>query len=271
MDMRSAGSSVAHRLPAVCLTALFAQGILSADLCAQAGGTLSGIVTAANHMPIADAKVRLVGTSLNTVTREDGAFLVAQVPTGLQSVEVRMVGYAPKTVAVDLAAGETMSLTLILEPVILDTVKVTGESIFSPGMGAFEERRARGNGRYFTRADIDKMQARQVTDILRRVPGMRIQNGSGAFGGSQTAQTGRNISSSGSRTCPMAYYVNGTPFPLTNDVPINHYFTPEDVVAMEVYTGASQLPAQFNSTNSTARCGVVVIWTRNGVDGRIER
>lgn len=271
METTRAGTSVAHRLTVVCLPVLVAHGILSAALPAQAGGTVSGTVTAANHMPIADAKIRLVGTSLNTVTREDGGFLVAQVPSGLQAVEVRMVGYAPKTVAVDLAAGATMNLTLILEPVTLDTVKVTGESIFSPGMGAFDERRARGNGRFFTRKDIEKMQARQVTDILRRVPGMRIQSGSGAFGGSQTAQTGRNISSSGSRTCPMAYYVNGTPFPLTNDVPINHYFTPEDVVAMEVYTGASQLPARFNSTNSTARCGVVVIWTRNGVDARVAR
>jgi len=269
MDGFPTEGSLAHRLTALCLPLIIGQAILSPELVSQQSGIVSGTVTALNSMPIADAKVRLVGTDLTTVTRADGVFRVAAVPAGHQTVEVRMVGYEPASMGVDLAAGATLTVTLVLEPLALETVKVSADANFSPGMGAFDQRRAHGNGRFFTREDIGKMQARQLTDILRRVPGMRIQNGSGAFGASQTAQTGRSISSSGSRTCPMAYYVNGTPFPLTNDVSINHFFTPDDVVAMEVYTGASQTPAQFNSTLSTARCGVVVIWTRNGIDARV--
>jgi len=39
---------------------------------------------------------------------------------------------------------------------------------------------------------------------------------------------------------------------------------PEDVIAVEVYNGASQIPPEFQSTLLNARCGVVVIWTRVG-------
>jgi hypothetical protein len=222
-------------------------------------------------MPVADAKILLVGPNISTVTGSDGAFRLPQVPAGQHTLDVRMVGYSPTLLPFDVLAGETLHLTLVLNPVVLKTVKVTADGNFSPGMGGFEERKRHGNGRFFDRAEIDRMQARQITDVLRRVPGMRIQSGTGPFGGSQTAQTGRNSGSAGSRICPMMFYLNGTPFPLSNDVSINHYVTPDDVVAIEVYTGASQIPAQFNSTTSTTRCGVVLIWTRIGGDARVSR
>lgn len=250
----------------MCVAIFLAHVLVGARLVSQPAGIVSGTVTAANSMPVADAKVLLVGTSIGTVTRSDGAFRVHEVPAGHHTLEVKMVGYSPTLLPFDVRAGETLNLTLVLNPVALETVKVTADGSFSPGMGGFEERRGRGNGKFFNRADIDRMQARQITDVLRRVPGMRIQSGSGPFGGSQTAQTGRNTGSAGSRICPMMYYLNGTPFPLSNDVSINHYLTPDDVVGIEVYTGASQIPAQFNSSMSTARCGVVVLWTRIGGD-----
>jgi hypothetical protein len=35
-----------------------------------------------------------------------------------------------------------------------------------------------------------------------------------------------------------------------------------DIQAIEVYTGASDVPGEFAGTN--AGCGVIVIWTTNG-------
>ncbi len=62
----------------------------------------------------------------------------------------------------------------------------------------------------------------------------------------------------------MLFYVNGTPFPVTGDMSINQYVVPEDILAVEVYSGTSQIPAQFQSNLLNARCGVIVIWTRMG-------
>ena len=61
--------------------------------------------------------------------------------------------------------------------------------------------------------------------------------------------------------------MNGMPFPTGIDG-VNSYISPEEVEAVEVYTGASELPAQFNATAYNARCGVILIWTLNGSDSK---
>lgn len=261
----------AHRLPFTLTAVVFAVSLASGELVSQPGGGVSGVVIAANEMPVSQARVRVVGTALATVTRVDGAFEVAKVPAGPQTLEITMIGYSPKVIAIVITDGETLSVRFALEPLPLETVTVTGEDFF-PGIGGFEERKARGSGRYFTRKDIQVMQARQVTDVLRRVPGMKIESGrQGLSGGTPMAQTGRSISGSGSHPCGMIYYVNGTPFPLSNDVSINHYVATDDVAAVEVYTGSSQIPPQFNSSIYGSRCGVVAIWTRSNLGSAVSR
>jgi hypothetical protein len=261
------GRALAHGLPFSPLAILFAVTLASTELASQARGTVTGTVTAANNMAIQQARVRLVGTTLAAFTQSDGTFLVTQVPAGAQTIEITMIGYAPKTTAIVIVAGETLNVMLALEPLPLETVTVSA-NVFA-GMGGFEERKARGSGRYFTREEIVQMQARQFTDVLRRVPGMQIESGREAFsGGNPTAQTRRNVSGSGSHPCAMTYYVNGSPFALSGDVSINHFVAPDDLAAVEVYTGSSQIPPQFNSSLYGSRCGVVAIWTRSSLDGK---
>jgi hypothetical protein len=252
------------------LVAVVCALILSgSELASQPGGTVAGIVTAANKMAIAQARVRVMGTALTTVTRVDGGFEFAQVPAGRQTLEITMLGYVPKVTALVIAPGETLAVNLVLEPLALETVTVTADANSFAGKGGFEERKARGTGRYFTRDDIKLMQARQVTDVLRRVPGMQIQFGDASFGGgTQRARAGRSASGSSSHPCVMTYYLNGSPFPLPADASINQYVATDDLAAIEVYTGSSQLPPEFNSSLYSARCGVVAIWTRGSLDAK---
>jgi hypothetical protein len=246
----------------------FTLAIFATDLASQSGGTLSGTVTAANKLPVAQARVRVLGTDLTTTTRMDGAFDVANVPAGRRELQVVMVGYTPAAMSIEIVAGETLKVSLVLEPLPLETVTVTADPNFFVGMAGFEERKARGMGRYFTRDEIKVMQPRQVTDVLRRVPGMQIETVLGGLsGGSPTARTGRNITGANS-PCVMSYYLNGSPLPLPSDISINHFVAADDVAAMEVYTGSAQIPPEFNSSLYGARCGVVAIWTRNSLDAK---
>lgn len=108
------------------------------------------------------------------------------------------------------------------------------------------------------------MQPRLFTDVLRRVPGVQIQPVTGPFGTSYGVRMGRTPGVSGSRPCPVLYYVNGVPFPVAADIEINHFIGPDDVAAIEVYSGAARIPPQFHSSVHDARCGVIVIWTYSG-------
>lgn len=261
----------ARRVPFTLPAIFFAVTIFSGEVASQPGGTVSGTVISANKTPVSQARVRVLGTGLTAITGADGAFEVTRVPTGRQRLKVVMIGYTPTAMAIEITAGATLEVSLVLEPLALETVTVTAVPNFFAGMTGFEERRARGSGWYFNREEIKVMQARQVTDVLRRVPGMQIETVVGGLsGGSPTARTGRNISGAGS-PCVMTYYVNGSPFPLSGDISINHFIAAEDVAAIEVYTGSAQIPPEFNSSLHGSRCGVVAIWMRSSLDSMESR
>lgn len=110
------------------------------------------------------------------------------------------------------------------------------------------------------------MQPRVFTDVLRRVPGVQVLPVPGPYGPGEAVRMSRTIGVTGGRPCPVLYYLNGSPFPVTGDVPINTFIPPDEVAAIEVYSGMSQIPSEFSSSSHNARCGVIVIWTLSAVD-----
>jgi hypothetical protein len=244
------------------MRALFA--VAAASLCVAQlpaasfaqSGSVSGLVFGADSQPVVRASLRITGTMLLTEAGPDGRFVLGNVPTGRQMLDVRRLGYAPLVLPIDVRAGDTVRLRVMLVSVAqeLDTVAVNKEG--PAPLRDFEERRAHGPGVFFTRDDITRMQPRQVTDVLRRVPGIQVRTVNGTYGDNFA------INMRGSR-CSMMFYVNGSPLPSQSDISINHYVAVEDVVAIEVYSPA-EMPPQFNSTTYSARCGLVGIWTRSG-------
>jgi hypothetical protein len=168
--------------------------------------------------------------------------------------------------SVRIVSGETLNvqIRLALAPMPLKAVEVEGEPALLPAMRGFESRRAHGNGHFFDRAQIARMHPRLFTDVLRRVPGVQVQPSSGAFGGNEMVRMSRTIGVTGARSCPVLFYLNAMPLQVAGDISINQYVMPEEVVAIEVYSGASQTPPEFQSNLLNSRCGVIVIWTRIG-------
>jgi len=141
-------------------------------------------------------------------------------------------------------------------------------------MHDFDRRRRRGNGAFLTRAQIDRLHAPRLTDLLRTLPGVTVEpNASGALvvelrrSKSFTFEPvpvprsdsgGTPIASQATvRKCPATFQVDG--LPIDESGAVDSEVRPEMIEAIEVYSGG-QVPAEFNARNS--ECGVVMIWTR---------
>lgn len=241
-----------------------------AHLLVQAGGTVLGVVTATDGgAPLPLARVSVIGTKQTALTAADGAFTISQVAPGVRVIQVRLVGYASILTTVNVGARDTAHLrvTLAVAAMPLEPIEVIGKAApWLPAMQGFEERRTRAQGHFLNRQEIVRMQPRRFTDVLRRIPGVQIQPMRGAYDAGEAVRMSRTIGVMGARACPVLYYVNGSPFPVTGDVPIDQYIDPNEVEAIEIYSGMSQIPPEFNSSSHNARCGVIVIWTLSGLD-----
>lgn len=237
--------------------------LVAVRLPAQPTGSLTGKITAPDGTPVAHARIAIGGTSLEAITAVDGGFRIHGVPPRGQTLNVRMLGYTPRALAIEIVAGDTLHIDVMLTPhaLPLDTVEVSSDVAVSPGMRGFEQRRQRGPGVFFTRDQIQRMQPRVLTDVLRRVPGVQVRPVRGGMGNNVSVQA------RGSE-CPMLFFMNGSTFPLPGDQPINDFVAPEEVIALEVYAGSSEIPAQFNTSRFNSRCGVIVVWTRYGPERR---
>ncbi len=241
--------------------------LLPAALPAQ-GGTLTGQVVAEDGIPIAQARIRIGDRTPLVLSATDGRFTVSTVRAGDQLLEVQLLGYVAFVQRVNVIAGQTLDvhITLVAAPIPLKVLEVKGRPPLRPVLEAFEHRRARGNGHFFNQGEIARMQPRVFTDVLRRIPGVMLQPASGSFGSNDMVRMNRTIGVNGSRNCPVLFYINGMPLQVSGDMSIDQYIAPEDVVAIEVYSGSAQIPPEFQSGLLNSRCGVILIWTKVGED-----
>jgi hypothetical protein len=91
---------------ATCIAPLHAQ---------QSTGTIRGrVIDEASQSPLRGALVRFGGQ--NAQTREDGGYLLSDVPPGSDTLRVTMIGYAPAARPVTVSAGETVDVEVALVP-----------------------------------------------------------------------------------------------------------------------------------------------------------
>lgn len=245
--------------------ALMALPLIPINVAAQAVGILTGTVQAADGSPVALARISVVGSREAALTNLSGAFRLS-LPPGSFVVHIRAIGYDIAFVAVSIQAGETATLQATLTPVavVLRPVQVVGAQPSRIGLQGFELRRNRHEGHFLDSAQIKRMQSRAFTDVLRRIPGVQVMPVRTTYGSSETVRMSRMNGVSGFRPCPVLYFLNGYLMPVTGDVTIDEYVSVSEVVALEVYTGVSQIPPEFNATQHNSRCGVIVIWTAIG-------
>lgn len=212
----------------------------------RAGDTLSirGAVVTVDH-------VIEVGN-----TDSAGNARVPDLDDGGHIVEVVAHGYQAYFDNFNVGAKVPQPVQLELIPIpVSDTAKDKGQHTDLKFAG-FDARRTKGQGKFFTRAQLDAASGRPLANVLKTDAGANIVAGPG--GESELA-----MRSAAKAPCYAAVVRDGVriyPYAGAHPPDLDKIF-PEQLVGIEFYAGSAAVPAELHDA---ASCGALVLWTRDG-------
>jgi TonB-linked SusC/RagA family outer membrane protein len=246
-----------NRFWVVPLAMVLAAG-LAHPLAAQQAGAVQGVVVdAATATPLANAQVTIQGTTLGTLTNEQGRFELRNVPSGTHTLHVQRIGYAALTREIAISEGQTTTANISLaeSAVAIQELVVTGVS-----GGAME----RGKVPFsVSRIDASQMPVQSVNPLSQlqgKLPGANIAGISGRPGRSPEVMLRgpTSINAAGRGQGPLVV-VDGVVLGGGGLQDIN----PADIESVEVVKGA----AASTLYGSRAASGVIAITTKRGSIG----
>lgn len=253
---------------------LLCLGLLAAPAAAQETGRVIGqVVEAGTGAPLASVQVYVEGTGLGTLTRQDGRFIILNVPAGTYQLRAERIGLQAASQQVTVAGDPVqVSFELETQALGLDEIVVTGTA------GA-ARRREIGNS--ITQIAVPGLPEEPVStmDLLQgSAAGIEVTGGDGQAGqGKQIRLRGNN---SISMTNQPIIYVDGVRmmsggFPsvvtpgttqgrggMTTASPLD-LINPNDIERIEVIKGS----AATTLYGTEASAGVIQIFTKKGSVG----
>src|SRR5690349_14753930 len=231
-------------------------------------GTVAGRVTdQGTSAPIGEARVRIVGTLVETVTNPNGEYRFTNVRPGRVQLGVIRIGYRAASDTTRVAPGTTATLDFALQASV-----TTLNQLVVTGTAGNQERRAQAAQVSTVEASSIKQSAAitNVNEMLQsRLAGVSVAASSG------TAGTGRQIRIRGGASLslsnqPIVFVdgvrmvdgapnigVNGQTADRMNDL------NPDDIESIEVVKG----PAAATLYGADASTGVIQIITKKGRTG----
>ena len=250
---------------------------LSPAVGAQDAGTVTGAVTdATSQRTLGSVQVHLVGTGLGTLTRDNGRYVILNVPAGTYTLRAERIGYEMVEAEITVTGGGTVQQDFVIQAQALglDEIVVTGTA------GA-ARRREIGNTVSQLNVAQDVVEPPTNVDALlqARVPGMSITQSSASSGGGAMIRLRGNVSMTqsnqpliyvdGVRVRSEGFAKNVPPVGYSgrsnNDVssPLNS-INPQDIERVEVIKGA----AATTLYGTEASAGVIQIFTKRGNVGQ---
>lgn len=218
----------------------------------SAGPVRVTVLTTAG-LPIVGAQLRANAADAVVESDESGRGTISRVNAGAAWLRVRRIGYRPDSMLLALTAGKSIDTTLTLQRVAVELAPliVVGRRNVQGPMAGFYARQATGSGHFITHADIVKRAPHKFSDLMRSVPGIRID----------AREFRDNVRIRGSR-CPPLVWLDGQAL-FGADIDLDS-FDPLSFDGIEVYNTAS-VPVEFTgSLQASSNCGTLVMWTRRG-------
>ncbi len=224
---------------------------------AQQAGPVRVTVQASASLPLVGAQLRVKSpdgpADFLTESDETGRATIPRVTIGTSWLRIRRIGYRPDSIQLNLASGKSFDTTLTLQRVAVELAPLTvmGRRNAQGPMAGFYARQATSSGHFYTHADIERKNPRKFSDLMRGVPGVRIES----------RDLKDNVRVRGSRCAPLIW-LDGQPL-FSGDVDLDT-FDPQSFAGIEVYNTAS-VPVEFTgSLHASSNCGTIVLWSRSG-------
>jgi hypothetical protein len=216
------------------------------ELSAQEQGAITGVVRAAGEKgpALTGARVTLIGTQLAVITNARGEFSFNGLNPGKYVIQASAIGYGTLSSLIEVKKNQTLEVEFEAEPEGIRLPELTVAE--TPNLPSeFLRRRESGGGRYFDRTAIERRDAATVGDLLRTVPGVRVN----------CTRYPCQIQLVRQRNCPMAYWLDGVPV----EAGMAMLQPPRDLDGIEIYSGLAETPPELFQPNT---CGALVVWTR---------
>jgi hypothetical protein len=215
------------------------------------------------------------GETVRTVMADSlGLFTLVAPGPGRYSVYAEALGYFSFVDGpLEFAAGQVYQAQIHLElnPIQIDPLEVSAQPLNTwLEMAGFYERKELNRGHFIDRAEIEEKKPHSMTDLFRGGTSFRVipTQVAGSTGG-YTVVSRRSIRLQGVGNCGPMVYLDGIRVGRTygdgGATPLDQLLHPDEVEAVEAYSGISQVPERWR--DSTASCGVILIWTRKGQGG----
>ena len=266
------------------LLGLAASVALGTSVEAQETGQITGVVTDEAGAAIGEAQVYLPATRLGSLTRQNGRFLILNVPVGTHEVRAERIGLAAGTQEVTVQAGQVAQANFQLssEALGLDEIVVTGTA------GAARRREIGNTVSQINVAELPNRPTDVATLLTAAAPGVRVSNLGGVLGQGASIRI-RGSTSLSQNPHPLVYIdgvrmqskaftnpnedfrlIEGFSHPgggwnsggMVEASPLNN-IDPNDIERIEIVKGS----AATTLYGTEASGGVIQIFTKRGTPG----
>ena len=219
------------------------------------------VIDQATGNPVRDAAVRLANTPLATLSDAEGKFVFEQVPMRDYTLRIEHIAYA--TIGSPISVRhEDLDVAIRVAPaaIPIEPIVVTAFSRRLERAG-FYERKRHGVGMFIDRKQVDAMNAQNASDLLRRIPSLRLVP---QIARRHASDQPRNTTT-GRGNCRFKFIIDGTR--TLPDFEMDGIAAPA-IEGVEIYNGLSEVPASFRAIGASdaganAICGVIAVWTRD--------
>jgi len=226
------------------------------------GRIVGRVVDRKSGKPVAAAEITLGATDHRVQSDPQGFFKIDDVSPGDHALAVSHLGYGEASDSVSVGSRTTtdVRIELSVDPIALEPLIVTAVRNARLEAYGFYDRRdwgeRLGQGQFFTREEIERLQPARATNLVEQVPGVRVIC---------AGRSCRVVSTRASGCTKIPVYLDGALViggrGFERDARgLDELVTVDELAAVEVYTSAASIPGDFAASSN--RCGAIVLWTR---------